>query len=121
MQGKGERLPEICVDISVVQIFADYLAYLFKCATDFISETQPFGREVLESKASIEFVLSHPNGWESRQQDRMKRAAIIAGLVPDTDAGRGRIHLVTEGEASLHFCIVNGLTGDIMKASLHPF
>lgn len=44
----------------------------------------------------------------------MRRAAILAGLVPDTTAGHARLSFVTEGEASLHFAIHNGLpTGAI--------
>ncbi|KAH9912668.1 uncharacterized protein B0H18DRAFT_1088342 [Fomitopsis serialis] len=118
-QARGERLPKIWIDKSVVEIFADYLRYLYRCATDFISESHPLGREVLESGTSIEFVLSHPNGWEGSQQTKMRRAAIMAGLIPDTEAGRARVHFVTEGEASLHFCIVNGLAGDVIKGGNH--
>jgi hypothetical protein len=62
--------------------------------------------------ASVEdriiYVLSHPNGWEGLPQSSMRQAAVEAGLVTDTDA-QDRIHFVTEGEASLHFCVNNGL------------
>jgi len=54
-------------------------------------------------------VLSHPNGWEGAQQWQMRQAAILAGLIPDTTAGHSRLSFVTEGEASLHFAIHNGL------------
>ena len=47
----------------------------------------------------------------------MRRAAISAGLVPDTAAGAARIHFVTEGEASLHFCIASGLAGENIRVS----
>lgn len=47
----------------------------------------------------------------------MRRAAVQASLIPDNDDGHGRIQFVTEGEASLHFCIQNGLTTDAMKVS----
>jgi len=39
----------------------------------------------------------------------MRKAAIMAGLIPNTDSGRSRLTFVTEGEASLHFCIQSGL------------
>jgi hypothetical protein len=48
----------------------------------------------------------------------MRRAAIKAGLVPDTPAGNNRISFVTEGEASLDFCIGNGLTSEKVKVGL---
>jgi len=58
---------------------------------------------------TIEYVLSHPNGWEGGQQALMRKAAILAGFIPNTEAGRSRLFFVTEGEASLHFCIEKGL------------
>jgi len=64
-------------------------------------------------------VLSHPNGWEGPQQTRMRNAAVYGKLVPDTDEGRARIRFVTEGEASLHACVLNGLAADVLSVS--PF
>ncbi|KAF8333720.1 hypothetical protein F5887DRAFT_993201 [Amanita rubescens] len=54
---------------------------------------------------NIKFVLSHPNGWEGKQQSQMRRAAIDAGLVANMSEALTRIDFVTEGEASLHFCL----------------
>lgn len=118
LQAKGERLPKIWIDKSVVQIFADYLAYIYKCAKAYISDTHSVGRQILESGSGVEFVLSHPNGWGGTQQSRMRRAAVSAGLVPDIAAGAARIHFITEGEASLHFCIASGLAGENIQVRL---
>ncbi|KZP02189.1 hypothetical protein FIBSPDRAFT_771053, partial [Athelia psychrophila] len=60
----------------------------------------------------IDFVLTHPNGWEGAQQSEIRRAAVLAGLSSDTLEGQSRIQLLTEGEASLHYCIEKGLTFD---------
>ena len=54
---------------------------------------------------NIEFILSHPNGWEGKQQSEMRHAAINAGLVATASEASERISFVTEGEASLHFCL----------------
>ena len=64
------------------------------------------------------FVLSHPNGWEGLQQSKMRQAAVTAGLVPDTRDGHSRIRFVTEGEASLNFCINNGLATGAIQVSV---
>jgi hypothetical protein len=48
----------------------------------------------------------------------MRKAAVLAGLVPDTTAGHARLSFVTEGEASLHFAIQNGLPVGAMKVRL---
>ena len=45
----------------------------------------------------------------STQQSELRRAAVFADLIPDTSAGHARLSSVTEGEASLHFSIQNGL------------
>ncbi|KAI0918917.1 hypothetical protein AcW1_003564 [Taiwanofungus camphoratus] len=115
MQLKDAHLPPMPDNKPVIQILADYLAYLYKCARNYISEAHPNGRQLLQSESDIEFVLSHPNGWGGSQQSEMRRAAVMAGLVPDTQGGQSRIHFVTEGEASLHFCITNGLAEDVIK------
>ena len=56
-------------------------------------------------KGSIEFIFSHPNGWEGLQQQKYREAIEGAGLVPRTPEGRARVHMITEGEASLHYCV----------------
>ena len=57
------------------------------------------------TKNSIEFIFSHPNGWEGSQQQKYREAIEGAGLVPRTPEGRSRVHMITEGEASLHYCV----------------
>ncbi|KZT66904.1 hypothetical protein DAEQUDRAFT_758451 [Daedalea quercina L-15889] len=117
-QANGSSLARVLAHKSIINIYADYLTYLFRCAKVFISD-QPIGRQVLESEANIDFVLSHPNGWGGDQQRQMRLAVIKAGLIPDTPDGHARVHFVTEGEASLHFCIANGLTEDVLEVDNH--
>lgn len=66
---------------------------------------------------TADFVLTHPNGWEGAQQNLMRKAAITAGLIPDTPAGHSRLIFVSEGEASLHFCVQKELTNEAIKVS----
>ena len=54
---------------------------------------------------SVEFIFSHPNGWEGLQQQKYREAIERAGLIPRTPEGRSRVHMITEGEASLHYCV----------------
>lgn len=113
------NIPQLPAGKTVIEVFGDFLAYLFSCAHRYITETHANGDLLWHSVANhIEIVLSHPNGWEGIQQTRMRRAAILGGLVPDTSAGYSRIHFVTEGEASLHFCLRNGLVSDSIKVNL---
>jgi hypothetical protein len=69
----------------------------------------------LENEGQIDFVLTHPNGWEGAQQEMMRRAAVLGGLVKSQEEADNRISFVTEGEASLHFCLHSGLPAEALK------
>ncbi|TFK72406.1 hypothetical protein BDN72DRAFT_957282 [Pluteus cervinus] len=110
-------IPPLPPGKTIVDVFTDFLAYLYMCTKTFISEHHPNGPQLWRSvQSTVEIVLSHPNGWEYIEQDKMRRAAIRAGLVPDLDEGLKRVHFVTEGEASLHYCISNNLNTEGMKS-----
>lgn len=119
----GMRLSPLPRHKTSVDVFGDFLAYLFRCTKSFIIDTHANGQTLWHHvEKSIEFVLSHPNGWEGAQQTKMRRAAVYGGLIPDTDEGRARIRFVTEGEASLHACVQSGLAADVLSnPSRHGF
>ena len=100
----------------MVEVSGDFLRYLLECASRYIQDTHANGPDLWNSiKSGINFVLSHPNGWEGTQQNEMRRAAVLAGLVPDNESGHARLSFVTEGEARLHFSVQNGLPASAMK------
>ena len=87
------------------------MGYLYRCTRTYIQDTH--SPELWRSvESDIDFVLTHPNGWEGAQQSQIRRAAVLAGLISDTPDGHSRLQLLTEGEASLHFCLGNGLASD---------
>ncbi|KDR69808.1 hypothetical protein GALMADRAFT_255622 [Galerina marginata CBS 339.88] len=105
-----ENIPPLPPNKTAVQVFADFLQYLFHCASRYIQDSHVNGANLWEAvKGDIVFVLSHPNGWEGKEQGQMCRAAVLAGLIPDDLSGHSRLSFVTEGEASLHFAIQNGV------------
>ncbi|KAF8652562.1 hypothetical protein AX16_004345 [Volvariella volvacea WC 439] len=109
-----DEIPPLPLGKSAVRVLADFMAYLFRCAKDYIIDSAGFnGQEIWNSEKDI--ILTHPNGWEGAQQDQMRRAAIIAGIVPDTSKGRESIHFVTEGEASLHYCVSHEIVPSSLK------
>ncbi|KAJ7747696.1 hypothetical protein DFH07DRAFT_776004 [Mycena maculata] len=55
-------------------------------------------------------ILMTPNGWEGSQQNRMRQAAIDAGLVDQ--AGSRRVKFVTEAEAAVLYAADSGSVGD---------
>ncbi|KAG5651985.1 hypothetical protein H0H81_006727 [Sphagnurus paluster] len=114
-----QKIPPLPPNKTIRDVFADFLRYLYKCAQVYIQEAHVKGTELWASfQNRTEFVLTHPNGWEGAQQAQMREAAILAGLIPNTQAGRARVHFVTEGEASLNFCIQSGLTTEAMKVRI---
>jgi len=103
---------------TVVDVFADFLRYLMGCAATYIQEREAGGIQLWNSlKDEIHFVLSHPNGWEGKEQSQMRQAVIKAGLVQNSPSGHDRISFVTEGEASLHFAIEGGILSQAKEVS----
>ena len=115
---KDEDIPPLPRGKSALQVLADFMRYLFSCARSYITESHASGTSMwrsLENNNNIDFILTHPNGWEGLQQQQIRRAAEIAGLVPSGDEHAGRIHLLTEGEASLQFCVTHLLSSDSLN------
>ena len=100
-------------------MFSDFLGYLLRCTQAYIRDHHPQGFwESLEG--NIDYVLSHPNGWEGSEQSLMRQAAVLAGLVQNVSessieaSSGGKLTFVSEGEASLHFAIEHGILGDTL-------
>ncbi|KIJ98141.1 hypothetical protein K443DRAFT_220891 [Laccaria amethystina LaAM-08-1] len=119
----GMRLSPLPKRKTAVHVFGDFLTYLYRCTRIFITDTHANGAALWNAvENDIQFVLSHPNGWEGAQQTKMRRAAVYGALIPDTNEGKARIRFVTEGEASLHACVLNGLAADVLSnPSKHGF
>ncbi|KAJ8595459.1 hypothetical protein M405DRAFT_759150 [Rhizopogon salebrosus TDB-379] len=110
-----DDIPPLPRGKSAVQVLADFMRYLFQCARTYIQQSHfDIWRSV---ENSIEFVLTHPNGWEGPQQQQIRRAAELAGLISSKD-GQSHVHLLTEGEASLHFCVANVIASDAFSSPI---
>lgn len=101
---------------SAIEVLADFMRYLLQCTRKYIDDSH--GSSVWKSTENrIEFILTHPNGWEGPQQKQIRAAATLAGLVPNSQEGQSRVQLLTEGEASLHFCVMKLLASDTLSAT----
>ncbi|KAJ2928088.1 hypothetical protein H1R20_g9021, partial [Candolleomyces eurysporus] len=112
-----DKLPPLPPSKTVIHLLSDFMRYLFKCAKDYIQDTHANGRDLWESvEKDIDYVISHPNGWEGYQQTQMCEAAVMAGLISDSERDKERrITFLTEGEASLHYAIRNGLPSGALE------
>ena len=103
-------LPSLPPGKSAVDVLTDFIKYLFHCAKTYIQQHHSaLAWSTIED--SIEYIFTHPNGWEGAQQQQYRQAVERAGLIPSTPDGRSRVHMLTEGEAGLHYCVANILNG----------
>jgi len=98
---------------TIVDVFADYMRYLFDSTEELFKSSEP--NVQWDSISSIELVLTHPNGWGGPQQSQLRSAAIKAGIVSDTPTGRASVHFVTEGEACFNFCATEIHVGETLQ------
>ena len=118
----ADYAPALPRGVGVVDVFADFMDYLFSCAEAYIKDSHAFGKSVWHAvEEDIIFILSHPNGWGGLEQVTMRKAAVKAKLIPDTVEGHDRLRFLTEGEASFNFCVNNGISGDAIKVILIEF
>jgi hypothetical protein len=104
--------------ITVVRAYGDFFRYLLRCTEVFFRNHVPGPEGRWQNLLrSAHFIISHPNGWEGVQQAKLRKAAIYGGLIGDQPRDHTRIHFVTEGEASMHFCLNENLIGEASLVS----
>jgi hypothetical protein len=119
LMDNDDLLPPLPPNKTVVDVFGDFLQYLLGCARNYIQKYSKCDSDRWQSlERDAQFVLSHPNGWRGLQQNQMRCAAVFGGLISDDDNGHSRLHFVTDGEASLHYCWENRLLPKVLSALL---
>ena len=108
---KNDDLPPLPPGKNAVDVLTDFIKYLFDCVKGYMQKYHP-AMSWSSVEDSIEYIFTHPNGWEFVQQQVYRQAIVRAGLIPYTPEGRARVHMLTEGEASLHFCVASLLIGE---------
>ncbi|KDQ12466.1 hypothetical protein BOTBODRAFT_34434 [Botryobasidium botryosum FD-172 SS1] len=102
------KLDDLPPYVTVDQIYADFMGYLFRHTEKYFKERILDGIQTWESlKSNIEFVIAHPNGWDTAEQGILRQAAVAADLVPSLPVALERIHFVSEAEASVHFVLLH--------------
>ncbi|KAF9068301.1 hypothetical protein BDP27DRAFT_1448499 [Rhodocollybia butyracea] len=99
----SHAIPSFPPNKTVVEVLADFMAFLVSCARDFITESYPQVGGGMWQDYQLEYVISHPNGWDGAEQHTLRQAALRASLISDVNSDR--VSFITEGEASLHFCL----------------
>ena len=105
---------------TIVDVFSDFMRYLFDSAKALFISSDQNGRHRWNSVSNnIELVLTHPNGWGGPEQKQLRDAAARADIIPDTKEGHARVHFVTEGEASFNFCVSHTRAGENLRVRRH--
>ncbi|KAG8792442.1 hypothetical protein FRC12_006089 [Ceratobasidium sp. 428] len=100
----GLTLEVLPADVSLSQIYADFLGYLLQHTQQFFEDRIVDGKAIWEAhKPTMDVVIAHPNGWDIREQSFLRAAAVKANFASAKEASH-RIHFVSEAEASVHFC-----------------
>ena len=109
--------PKLPKGKSIVDLFADFIRYLFDSTVAHIKEAEPTGDLLWTNFGpTVELVLAHPNGWEGQQQGVMRKAVIQAGIFNEEEA-RSRVSFVTEGEASFNYCATHTKSGESLEVN----
>ena len=79
------------------------------------------GTDLWESvEHNIDLVLSHPNGWEGREQEFLRKSVVQASVFTEEEA-LSRVSFVTEGEATFNFCVINTKSGELLEVLICSF
>ena len=86
--------------LTVDDVFCDFLAYIKENVRIFVTNSYTSGNRYWDDfAATMVVVFTTPNGWEGKDQNRIRLAAIKAKLLVG-DRVRERVRFVSEGEVS---------------------
>jgi len=106
---------------SLQDLFTDFIRYLFDSAKVYIQEHELTGKKLWESlEHNIDLILSHPNGWEGREQGFLRKSVVRASIFTEEEA-LSRVSFVTEGEATFNFCVTHTKSGESLEVLFFPF
>ncbi|KAN0086227.1 hypothetical protein V8E55_007361 [Tylopilus felleus] len=110
------ELPPLPPGKSAVDVLTDFIKYLFDCCKTYLLERHP---ELTWSSLehSIEYILTYPGGW-GEQRHLYHQAIERTGLVSSVPEEQSRVHLLTDGQGGLHFCIAQLLNGEVVNSTV---
>ena len=97
---KGHSIAPLPVGLTVDEVLCDFFSYIKENVQMFVTNSYTSGNRYWDEFAeTMVVVLTTPNGWEGRHQNRMREAAIKAKLLVG-DRVRERVRFVSEGEVT---------------------
>ncbi len=110
------RQTELPRGVGLGQIYRDFLGYLLRNTRQYFIDHVLDGLRVWNNYfPNADIILAHPNGWGLKEQDFLKSVAMNSGWT------RGnKVRFVTEGEASVHFCMFHADLAPRFQVELAP-
>lgn len=100
---------------SLLDIFSDFIRYLFDSARYFIKESEPCGDVLWATiERNINLILSHPRRWGGRELEFLRRAVVHASVLTAEEAIT-RISFITEEQATFNFLVTHTTSGELLK------
>jgi ethanolamine utilization protein EutQ (cupin superfamily) len=99
------QIPPLPTGVTIERVYADLMRYLMEETQRFFGATTANGVEIWKRvRDTIVIVLATPNVWGMREQSTLRKAAIMAELVTEENAGH-LLQFMTEAEASVHYAL----------------
>ncbi|KDQ17031.1 hypothetical protein BOTBODRAFT_53653 [Botryobasidium botryosum FD-172 SS1] len=118
---RGQHIVELDplpTQVSMEQIYADFMSYLFRHTRAFFCERIIDGERSWQSlQDTIDFAITYPSQWGIVEQGLLRYAMVKAGIVPSLRASQERVHFVSEALAAAHLCLVHANPVKDLKVS----
>ncbi|QRV90325.1 heat shock protein 70 kDa 12A [Ceratobasidium sp. AG-Ba] len=89
--------------LTVEKVYADMIRYMLDHTRDFFNQRNTTARwEQLAPNMTL--VIAHPNGWGLKEQDRLRYAVALSGVMSEAEVRR-RVYFVPEAEAAVHYVL----------------
>ena len=96
----GHSTLPLPLGLTVDKVLTDFFKYIKENIRMFVTDSYTSGNRYWEEFAqTMEVILTTPNAWEGKHQNRMREAAIAANLLVG-DRVRERVRFVSEGEVT---------------------
>ncbi|QRV90341.1 heat shock protein 70 kDa 12A [Ceratobasidium sp. AG-Ba] len=98
-----DHIEELPSGLRLEKVYADMISYMLNHTREFFNQRNSVIKWE-QLAPTMNLVMAHPNGWGLREQDRLRQAIVLSGVMDDSEARR-RVYFVPEAEAAVHYVL----------------